>query len=192
LIQKPLYTTILLHLNSEVLLYTSSERNINREWNHGTMKTPKLPLYLLVVLGLVSVLAAFALATTESFVVYAGKELTRTTPNLAAGDRCTVRLTVTGPTLSTSTIHFFIVLANGTKADYGEVSQRTFDFFADSDGACELHFDNSNATDSQMITINYEIEHFVFGIPNMIFMLIVITVLVVFVAAGYVLMGKYG
>jgi hypothetical protein len=154
------------------------------------MKSSIRPLHLLVVLGLVTALIAVANATTESFMVEPGKEVTRTTPNMAAGDRCSLMLTVQGPT--PSTLRFFIVLPNGTTTDYGEASQYRIDFFTDASGECQLHFDNSNSSDSQLVTLNYETEHYVFGIPNMIFMLIVITVLLVFVAAGYVIMGKYG
>ncbi len=154
------------------------------------MKSAKWPLCLLVIVCLSATLTAFAMAKTQSFTMDAGKEFTLATPNLVAGDRFSVTLTVVGPV--PNTLHFSIVLANGTAIDYGGISQRSIDLFADADGPFQLHFDNSNSADSQTVTLNYEIEHFVFGIPNMIFMLIVITVLLVFVAAGYVIMGKYG
>ncbi len=154
------------------------------------MKPVKCALYLLLVISLVAVLVAFAQAKTESFNVEPGKEVTHTTADLAAGDRCSLMLTVTGP--APSTLHFFIVLPNGTTMDYGDVSQCRIDFSTDVSGGCQLHFDNTDSSVSQLVTLNYEIEHFVFGIPSMIFMLIVITVLLLFVAAGYVMMGKYG
>lgn len=153
------------------------------------MKPSIRPLHLLVVLGLAAILIAVAQATTESFMVQPGQEVTRPA-KMNADDRCSLTLTIQGPT--PSKLHFFMVLPNGTTTDYGEVSQCRVDFFTDTTGECQFHFNNSNSADSQLVTLNYEIEHYVFGIPNMIFMLIVITVLLVFVAAGYVIMGKYG
>ena len=159
------------------------------------MRLHKSPLCLLVVLGLAAFLIAFAQAKTESFMVQPGKELTRTTARLAAGDQCaiTFKVMASDPTApGTGALHFFMVLPNGTTSDYGIIGQFSINFFADTDGECQLHFDNSNSTESQLVTLNCETEHYVFGIPNMIFMLIVITVLLLFVAAGYVIMGKYG
>jgi hypothetical protein len=155
------------------------------------MKPSIRPLHLLVVIGLAAIFIAVVQATTESFMVQPGQEVTRPI-KLNADDRCSITLTVQVQGPSPSKIHFFMVLPNGTQTDYGEVSQYRIDFFTDTSGECQLHFGNSNSSDSQLVTLNYETDHYVFGIPNMIFMLIVITVLLVFVAAGYVLMGKYG
>lgn len=155
------------------------------------MKTSYRPLLLLlVVVGLLTILTAVAEAKTESFSVAAGKELTQTI-NLNAGDRPSISLTVLGP--APSTLHFYIDLPNGTKDDYGEVSQTKIEFFTDPSGDCTLHFDNTGSSDPQpqLVTLNYEIEHYIFGMSSMVFMLVVITVLLMFVAAGYVLMGKY-
>jgi hypothetical protein len=153
------------------------------------MKLSHRPLHLLVVLCLAITLTAVAQAKTASFTVEPGKELTLPI-DLNVDDRCSITLTIQGP--APSALHFYIVLPNGTKSDYGEISQFRSDFFSDTSGECQLHFDNSDSSDSQLVTLNYEVDHYVFGIPSMIFMLIVITVLLMFVAAGYVLMGKYG
>jgi hypothetical protein len=137
----------------------------------------------------VTTLVAVGKAKTESFMVDPGKEVTIPV-SVAAGDRISIILTVQGP--APSKLHFYAVLPNGTQSDYGNISQCNIGFSSDADGECQLHFDNNNSLDAQLATLNYEVEHFVFGIPSMIFMLIVITVLLVFVAAGYVIMGKYG
>ncbi len=170
------------------MFYTLSKRNINPEPNHTVMKPQVRLLHLLFVIGLAAVRIAAAEATTASFNVQPGQEVARPV-NLNKDDRCSVTLTIqgSGPTK----LHFFMVLPNGTTADYGEVTQCRVDFFTDVTGECQFHFDNTNSQDTQLVTLNYEIEHFVFGMPNMIFMLVVITVLLVFVAAGYALMGKY-
>jgi hypothetical protein len=146
-------------------------------------------LRLTVIFCLLTVLACVAHATTENINVESGKEITRTI-DLAAGDRSSVTFTVTGP--APSTVHFFMVLPNGTTSDYGEVSRCTIDFSTDVQGECELHFGNGNSSGAELVTLNYDVEHYIFGIPQMFFLLIAVAVLLLFVVAGYVAMGKYG
>jgi hypothetical protein len=146
-------------------------------------------LCLLIIFSLTITLTEVAQAKTESINVEAGKELIRTI-GLAAGDRTSVTFTVLGP--APSTLHFYMVLPNGTTSDHGEISQLTLDFFTSVEGECQLHFDNNNSSNTQLVTLNYEVEHYIFGIPQMFFLLIAITVLLLCVAAGYIIMGKYG
>ena len=85
-----------------------------------------------------------------------------------------------------------MVLPNGTTSDQGEISQFTFGFFTEVTGECQLHFDNGNSSDTKLVTLNYGVEHYVFGIPQMFFLPIAITLLLLCVAVGYIVMGKYG
>jgi len=153
------------------------------------MRHSRKPLCLLIILSLTLILTEVAQAKTESINVEPGKEVTRTI-NLASGDRITITFTVLGP--DPSTIHFYMVLPNGTTSDHGEISQYTIAFFTDVKGECQLHFDNSNSSNAQLVTLNYEVEHYIFGVPQMFFLLIAITLLLLSVAVGYMLMGKYG
>jgi hypothetical protein len=154
-----------------------------------TMKLSHRPMYLLVVFCLVVLLTGVAQAKTESITVEPGKELTRAI-NLAAGDRISITFIVLGP--APSTLHFSMILPNGTTSDHGEINQFALDFFTSAEGECQLHFDNSNSSNPQLVTLNYDVEHFIFGIPQMLFLLLAIAVLLLFVAAGYIIMGKYG
>jgi hypothetical protein len=54
-----------------------------------------------------------------------------------------------------------------------------------------MHFDNRNSSSSKLVTLNYEVEHYYFGIPSVLFIVVAITVLLVCVVAGYIIMGKY-
>jgi hypothetical protein len=152
------------------------------------MKLSK-PIYLVIIFGLVVILTNTVYAAIESINVEPGKEITRTI-DLATGDRTSITVKVSGP--DPSTIHFYMVLPNGTTDDRGDLSHCELSFSADVKGECQLHFDNVNSSNAQLVTLNYEVEHFIFGIPQMMFLLIAITVLLLFVAAGYVAMGKYG
>jgi len=154
-----------------------------------TMKLCHRSLHLSLFFFLLIVLTGVAQAKTESFNVEPGKELTRAV-NLADGDRISIAFTVTGA--APGTLHFYMILPNGTTRDLGETSKFTLEFFTSVEGECQLHFDNSNSSNEQLVTLNYDIEHFIFGIPQMIFLLFAIAVLLLFVVAGYMIMGKYG
>ena len=153
------------------------------------MKLSKKPLYLLIIISLIVILTSTVYAMPESINVEPHKEITRTI-DLATGDRTSITVKVLGP--APSTIHFYMVLPNGTTDDRGDLSECELSFSTDVKGECQLHFDNVNSSNTQLVTLNYDVEHFIFGIPQMMFLLIAITVLLLFVAAGYVAMGKYG
>jgi hypothetical protein len=153
------------------------------------MELSKKPLYILIIISLIVILTSTVYAATESINVEPRKEITRAI-DLATGDRTSITVRVLGP--APSTIHFYVVLPNGTTDDRGDLSHCELSFSTDVKGECQLHFDNVNSSNAQLVTLNYEVEHFIFGIPQMMFLLIAITVLLLFVAAGYVAMGKYG
>jgi hypothetical protein len=153
------------------------------------MKLSKPLFCFLLIFSLMMILTSSALATTESINVEAGKEITRTI-DIAAGDQTSIAFAVVGP--DPSALHFQVVFPNGTTTDYGETSRGAIDFFADVKGECLLHFDNSDSQNAQLVTLNYDVEHYIFGIPQMLFLLLAIAGLLLFVVAGYIIMGKYG
>ncbi len=153
------------------------------------MKCHKRFLGLLLVIGLIIIVTNIAQAATQSFNVEAGKDVERII-DLAAGDLCSISLRVTGA--ETSKLHFYIILPNSTTIDYGETSQLTIELSTKVEGECQLHFDNTHSESAELVTLTYSTEHYIFGIPQMLFLLIAIGVLLLFVVAGYIAMGKYG
>jgi len=152
------------------------------------MKLTNRLLSVLIVLCLMTILAVIVLAKTESINVEPGKDIIRAV-DLASGDRITMTFTVSGP--APSTVNFFMVLPNGTTVDNGPTSQYKSQFFTNVKGTLHLHFDNTDSSNGQLLTLNYEVEHYIFGIPQMIFLLGGIAVVLLCVAAGYMIMGKY-
>jgi hypothetical protein len=75
--------------------------------------------------------------------------------------------------------------------DYGVVTQTSINFISGIKGSLELHFDNSNSSDAKLVTLNYDIEHYIFGMPQMLFLLIAVALFLVCIAVGYIIMGKY-
>jgi hypothetical protein len=155
-------------------------------------KTPTKPLTktiaLLVILTLTISLTGSAQATTESLNIQAGKEAIRTI-DLGAEDK--IRITFTLVSHTSEDFHFRLTFPNSTTRDYGETTQATISFTSEVKGVCELHFDNTNSSENQLVTLNYEAEHFIFGIPQIPFLLIVVTFFLLCIIAGYIIMGKY-
>jgi len=142
----------------------------------------------LAVLTLMLALTGTAQATTLSLNVQAGTEVIRTI-DLAAGDHILLKFSAVGD--DPTALNFWGAFPNGTTIDYGEVSQREMSFVSEGSGQFVMHFDNRNSSSSKLVTLNYEVEHYYFGIPSVLFIVVAITVLLVCVVAGYIIMGKY-
>jgi uncharacterized protein (UPF0333 family) len=131
-------------------------------------------------------------AGTESLTINAGKDVTRSI-ELGSEDRiqltCNVR--VVGIAQSLNNFQFWIIFPNATIKDYGTTAQVSINFISDVKGNLELHFDNSNSSDAKLVTLNYDIEHYIFGLPQILVLLFAVAVFLVCIAAGYIIMGKY-
>ena len=127
-------------------------------------------------------------AATESLNVKAGKELVRKI-SISAEDHIRIAFTLLSP--SSGSMRFWIIFPNGTRGDDMKSSNYDINFVSDVQGECEMHFDNTDTLDAQLVTLNYEIEHYYFGIPEIPFLLIVIVILLLCIVTGYIIMGKY-
>jgi hypothetical protein len=147
----------------------------------------KLLILLLLAQIVFLIIVQFAEATSMSFTVHAGEEETKTI-NLAVEDRVLVKFTVVGS--SDNALYFSITYPNGTVKDFGKRGDFHDSFVCDTDGECILHFSNTDSTEDKLVTLNYEIEHYIFGVPQMLFLTIVIVVVCVAAVATFILMGK--
>ena len=75
-------------------------------------------------------------------------------------------------------INFFVIDPyNNTILQYDNVSYRDFSFIAESDGSYQMRFDNSlSSAYSKMISANYNVTHYIFGIPQEQFLFILIAI----------------
>ena len=143
---------------------------------------------LLLILCLLIGAVGIVHATTESFNVDAGKEFVCKI-DVASGDRVQLTFVTTGQ--ASIDLRFSLVFPNSTVISVGEVSQYSTSFTSDAGGTCELHFDNSNSSDPVFVAFNYEVDHYILGMPEMIFVLVAIAVLLMVIVTGYIIMGKY-
>ena len=86
---------------------------------------------------------------------------------------------------------FSLVFPNSTVISVGDVGQYSTSFTSDVGGTCELNFDNSNSSTPVFVALNYEVDHYILGIPEMIFVLAAIVVLLMVIVTGYIIMSKH-
>jgi hypothetical protein len=133
-------------------------------------------VYILIILALTTVFIGLGHATTTQFTLKAGGEVTHPI-NLITEDRVLIQLKVIGTTADSShNLLFSISFPNGTVKDFGERGNFNYNFICDAEGEYTLNFTNTDQTESKLVTLNYEIDHYIFGIPQMLFMVILIAV----------------
>ena len=142
-------------------------------------------LFIVIVF---SVLIQTAEATTVDFTVPGGEEITKPI-SLAVEDHVSVKFTIVGQT--ESALDFSITDPHGdVKVEYSDVGIVDYRFVCDEAGTYVLHFSNIGKTEGQLVILNYEIQHYIFGIPQMLFLTIIIVLVCVGAVATFMLIGK--
>jgi hypothetical protein len=152
------------------------------------MKQPRKFAYVALVFSLLAITAGVAQAMTESVNIEPTRGYEETI-QLADGDHVSLTFRVQGQ--PPNVLHFFVVLPNGTTVDYGAKNEDSLTFSTNAEGNCTLRFINEISA-AQLLTLDYNIERYILGIPILLFVLAAIAVLLAFVVAGYIVMGKYG
>ena len=99
------------------------------------------------------------------------------------------KFTVVGQT--ESALDFSITDPHGdVKVEYSNVGIVDHRFVCDEAGEYVLHFSNTDNTEDKLVILNYEIQHYIFGIPQMLFLTIIIVLFCVGAVATFILMGK--
>ena len=141
----------------------------------------------LITLALLAVLMGLGQATTIQLTVQAGEEITQPV-NLVVEDRVLVQFTVDGETANI--LHFSIIFPNATVRDFGEIGDFSYSFICDVEGEYGLRFTNNDQTEKKLVFLNYEVQHYIFGIPQMLFMVIIIVLACIGGVVAFVLLGK--
>jgi hypothetical protein len=149
-------------------------------------------VYTLIIIALLAVSIGLGQAMTVNFTVKGGEEVTHPI-SLAAEDRVLIQFSAVASSAvgeASNTVRFSIVFPNGTVRDFGEVGQASFSFVCDVEGEYTLHFVNNDAAVDKSVTLNYEIDHYIFGIPQMLFMALIIVLACVGGVAAFVILGR--
>lgn len=152
------------------------------------MQSKNTVFFLILLLILTSLAAYSAKATTENFTVPPETEVTRTL-NLKEDDRVAIGFTVVGQTVNA--LNFYVTDPNlDTIIQYDTVGQKSLSLQATTPGVYILHFDNSLWQEEKMVSLNYDVQHYILGIPQNLFFVLVIAVISVIGIAFFVLLGK--
>lgn len=148
------------------------------------------PVYILIILALTVAFVGVGHATTTGFTLKGGEDLTHPI-NLIVEDRVLIQYKVISAIADTSnTVQFSINFPNGTVKKFGESGDFSYSFVCDAEGEYALNFTNTDQTENKLVTLNYEIDHYIFGMPQMLFMVIVIAVISVVGVAVFIGLSK--
>ena len=129
---------------------------------------------MLVIVALLSVVIGIAQATIASLTIKAGEEVTHPI-NLIAEDRVLIQYKfVEG---NVTALQFSMSFPNGTIRDLKTSGDSIYSFICDIEGEYLLHFVNTDQKEDLRVTLNYEVQHYIFGMPQMLFMVILIAII---------------
>jgi len=152
------------------------------------IRLKKEPVRFLFIVIVLAILVQLADATAISFTVPKGEERAKSI-SLVVEDHVLVKFTVVGQT--ESTLDFNITDPNGdVKVEYSKVPTVSYAFVCDEAGEYVLHFSNTDTSEDKLVTLDYEIQHYIFGIPQMLFLTIIIVLVCMGAVATFILMGK--
>lgn len=98
--------------------------------------------------------------------------------SLKVDDEVSGRISVIGD--SNNDIDFYITDPNGEAVVPKErVSVKDFRFTASKEGTYRIHFDNSFSTERKTVSFNYDVRHYIFGIPQEDFLVFVVMIVAV-------------
>ena len=141
---------------------------------------------ILLFVGLISIssLIILSYAATFTMTIPAGEEADRKI-DLEVDDRVIIKFTVIGK--ENNLISFSLVCPNATEKSFGNTGYLSYSFVCDTKGEYKMNFANNDTIESKLVTLNYEIEHYILGMPQMLFFALVITGVCIVMLTVYVL-----
>lgn len=152
-----------------------------------TYPSIKFASFLFAVIAL-SILVQLAESTATSFSVARGEEEVIIL-KLEAEDHVSVEFTAMGQGTENG-LDFWITAPNQDIIVEFTSAHVDYSFVCDQAGDHTLHFSNRDGSEDKTVTLNYEIQHYIFGIPQMLFLAIIIVLVCVGAVATFTLMGK--
>jgi hypothetical protein len=136
-----------------------------------------------------ALLLSTTLATVTVFDVQAGQAV-QTQLSLAVDDHVVIKVSVLGDE-GESTLDFFLNYPDGTvMRAFPQTGSVDYPFVCTVEGQYTLNFSDVAYTHNKHITLDYEVEHYIFGMPQMFFLAVIVAIMCVAAVAVYVLMGR--
>lgn len=134
----------------------------------------KVGFIQLVGLMVIIFLIDLSSASLSSFTIPAGEEINHKI-NLDINDRVVLEFRIIGT--ENNFISFSLFYPNATEINFGEVGKLNHNFMCDAKGEYNLNFVNNDMNESKLVTLNLDVEHYIFGMPQMLFLAVVIVVI---------------
>lgn len=146
----------------------------------------KVGIIQLVGLMAIIFLIDLSSASLSSLSIPAGEEINQTI-NLKVNDRVVIEFKVIGT--EDNFVSFSLFYPNATEMNFGEVGELDYNFMCDAKGEYRLHFVNNDMNESKLVTLNLDVEHYIYGMPQMLFLTVVIVLIFIAGLAAKVLLG---
>jgi multisubunit Na+/H+ antiporter MnhC subunit len=128
-------------------------------------------------------------ATAESFTVRAGQEEIKPL-NLATDDHVQIKFTVTGQAMNL--LDFYITDPNGNiLATFGTTGNVNYAFVCSQEGEYKLHFSNVASAEDKLVSLDYEVQHYIWGMEQMLFLTLIVVGICVAATAVFIIMSKH-
>jgi hypothetical protein len=146
-------------------------------------------VFPLLAVAIVLLLVPAVRGVSESFTVKAGQEEARTL-SLIVEDHVQIRFTVIGKTISA--LDFYVTDPYGyTMKTFGATGNVNYSFVCSQEGNYTLHFSNVASTEDKLVSLDYEITPYIFGMPQMLFLVLIVLGICMAAVAVYILMSKH-
>jgi hypothetical protein len=159
--------------------------------HHGLMLHIKNTLLLCSFVSVIAfiILVQTAIAATLNLTVHGGQDMTYPL-SLAVDDHVVIKFTVVGGQTG-NTLDFFVTNPDGTvKASFPNVGNVNYVFICDEEGEYVLHFSNIASQEDRLVSLDYEMQHYILGMPQMLFLTMIVVLVCVGMVAVFILMGK--
>lgn len=147
----------------------------------------KLVLYALVLFVSVSLVIELGQSITQSINIKPESEFEQIL-NLELEDHVLIQIRILGVNSNNFSSNLF--LPNGSVVEFGEEKLIDYSFICEIEGQYILKFFNNDPQNDKLITLNYEIQNYVFGMPKMLFLTLMIVGICLVGVVIFVFMGK--
>jgi len=144
-------------------------------------------LCTLVFLVSVSLLIELGQSITSSINIKPESEFEQTL-NLELEDHVLIQIRALG--VSSNDFSSKLFFPNDSLIDFGGENQINYSFICEIEGQYILKFSNNDSQNDKLITLNYEIQNYVFGMPKMLFLTLMIVGICLVWVVIFVFLGK--
>jgi len=143
-------------------------------------------LYALIFFVSVSLVIELGQSITSSINIKPESEFEEIF-NLELEDHVLIQIRTLG---SSNNFSSKLFLPNGSVVELGEEKQIDYSFICEIEGEYILKFLNNDTQNDTLITLNYEIQNYVFGMPKMLFLTLMIVGICLVGVVIFVFLGK--